>query len=82
MTEVETLKRCTNLISGPIFSTFIQQIFIDCHRYFLLSFIELQLFYNVVFIFAVQQNDLVIYIYTFLIFFSIVVYCRIVNGVP
>ena len=49
---------------------------------FFIVFIELQLFYNVVFIFAVQQNDLVIYIYTFFIFFSIVVYCRIVNGVP
>ena len=48
-----------------------------------LFFIEVQLIYNVVFISAVEQNYVVIYMYTlFFIFFSIMVYSRIVNGVP
>ena len=46
-------------------------------------FIEVQLIYNVVLISAVQQSDSVIHIYTFFfIFFSIMVYHRILNIVP
>ena len=46
-------------------------------------FIEVSSIYNVVLISAVQQNDSVIHIHTFfLIFFSIMVYHRILNIVP
>ena len=56
---------------------------VQCHVVIFINFLEVQLIYNVVLISAVQQNDLVTYMYTFFfIFFSIVVYCRIVNGVP
>ena len=46
--------------------------------------IEVQLIYNVVLITAIQQSDSVIHIYTvfFKIFFSIMVYHRILNIVP
>ena len=49
---------------------------------FLIYFIEVQLIYNVVLISAVQQIDSVIYIYIYFIFFSIMVYHRILNIVP
>ena len=56
---------------------------VQCHVVIFINFLEVQLIYNVVLISAVHQNDLVTYMYTFFfIFFSIVVYCRIVNGVP
>ena len=46
-------------------------------------FIELQLIYNVVLISAVQKSDSVIHMYTFfLIFFSMMVYCRTLNIAP
>ena len=45
--------------------------------------IEVSLNYSVVLITAVQQTDSVIHIYTFIfIFFSIMVYYRILNIVP
>ena len=46
-------------------------------------FIEVQLIYNVVLISAVQQSDSFIHIHAFFfIFFSIMVYHRILNIVP
>ena len=48
-----------------------------------LYFIEVSLVYNVVLISAVQQSDSVILTYTFFfIFFSIMIYHRILNIVP
>ena len=59
-------------------STFIKQF--SCAICLLFDFIEVQLIYNVALISAVQQNDSVIHIYTlFFIFFSIMVYPRILN---
>ena len=50
---------------------------------FKIYFMEVQLIYNVVLVSGVQQNDSVIHTYTFFfIFFSIMVYHRIVNVVP
>ena len=50
---------------------------------FILFFIEVQLIYNVVLVSGVQQSDSVIHIYTFFfIFFSIMVYRRMLNIVP
>lgn len=51
--------------------------------FFNLFFIEVYLIYNVVLISDAQQNDSVIHIYTsFFIFFSTMVYARILNIVP
>ena len=50
---------------------------------FKIYFIEGLLIYNVVLISAVQQSDSVIHIYTFFfIFFSIMLYPRVLNIVP
>ena len=43
---------------------------------------EVYLIYNVMFNSAVQQSDLVMHRYTFLIFLSIMVYHRMLNVVP
>ena len=50
--------------------------------YIYIYFIEVQLIHNVVLISAIQQCDSVICIYTFCIFFSIMVYHRVLNIVP
>ena len=51
--------------------------------FFYINFIEVQLIYNVVLISTIQQSDSVVHIYTFFfIFFSIMVYHRILNIVP
>ena len=52
-------------------------------RIFKIYFMEVQLIYNVVLISAVQQSDSVTHIYIFLfVFFSIMVYHRILSTVP
>ena len=52
----------------------------ETHHFLKIYFTEVQLIYNVVLIPAVQQIDSVIHIYTFFfIFFSIMVYHRILN---
>ena len=50
-------------------------------KFSLIYFIEVKLIYNVVLISAVQQSDSVIHI-SFFIFFSIMVYHKILNIVP
>ena len=56
---------------------------VQCHGDFLLTFYWTTVTLQCCVISAVQQNDLVIYMYMFFfIFFSIVVYSRILNGVP
>lgn len=44
-------------------------------------FLEVQLIYNVVLVSGIQQNDLVIHTYFYILFhsFSIMVYCRVLN---
>ena len=51
--------------------------------FYIFSFIEVYLIYNVVLVSAVQQSDSLIHIYIYIfIYFSIMVYQRILNIVP
>ena len=80
------------ILPGPIYVIYAYgyfMVFVCHYKYFsnvfFFSFfflIEVELIYNVVFISGVQQSDSFLYIYTFFKFFSIVVYCKILNIVP
>ena len=60
-----------------------RELYISGDRIVFIYFIELLLIYNFILISAVQQYDLVIHIHTFFfIFFSIMVYQKILNIVP
>ena len=65
--EKPFLERC----DFPVVISFFSLIFLN----------QVQLIYNVVLISVVQQSDSVIHMHSFVIFFSITVYCRILNVV-